>query len=315
MNSSSTATPLNHMDVNLRALIGLGLVILSAWLALGSVGILPAAPVALDPIGGFILGLALYLIGYGFFHRALTEANVLRLDCPYSETDRVLLPEENLAFVAACVHAVFVFGIIIGWFSKLVLTESAGEGMERYVWGVLIFYFWALPVVLAGVAAVWIALGIFKFGKIPFVLISTPIRIGAMLEGFLQFPSLRVPRRITATLLFCEGEEELEVAKRTCRLYSSGEMLRLINKKAPGQVEQILPLLDGPFARVPISMRVPSRKPPAIDPGEVPTGGGPFSCGTENICTWKLRVTASVFGVDLSRVYPLPIQNVLEASI
>lgn len=303
------------MDVNLRALVGLALVILSAWLALGSVGVLPETPVALNPVAGLMMGLALYLIGYVLFHRALTEANVLRLDCPYSETDRVILPEENLAFVAACVHAVFILGIIIGWFSKLVLTEGAFEGMEFYVWCVLIFYFWALPVILAAFAGVWIALGIFKFGKIPFVLISTPIRIGGMLEGFLQFPSLRVPRRITATILFCEGEDELEVAKRTCRPYFSGEMLSLIHKKAPGQVDQISPLLDGPFARVPISMRVPSRKPTAGGPGRVHTGDPPFSCATDNVCTWKLKVTAAVFGIDLSRVYPLPVQNVLEESI
>lgn len=303
------------MDVNLRALVGLALVVFSAWLALGSVGLLPETPMALNPVAGFMMGLALYLIGYVFFHRALTEANVLRLRCPYSETDRVVLPEENLAFVAACVHAVFIFGIIIGWFSKLVLTESTLERMEFYVWCVLIFYFWALPVILAAFATVWIALGVFKFGKIPLVLISTPIRIGGMLEGFLQFPSLRVPRRITATLLFCQGDDEIEVVQRTCRPYFSGEMLSLIYKKAPCQVNQILPLLDGPFARVPISLRVPSRKPTAIDPGGVHADSAPFSRRSKYVGTWKLKVTADVLGVDLSRVYPLPIQNVLEESI
>lgn len=295
--------------MTLKALIGFGLILLSFWIMAGSLSLMHNFPIEMHPIVGFPLGFLLFFISNGFFQKVLAEARLGELYVPPSESGRIIFPEEGFVFFLGGLNLMLIFGFLALFSYKWLTFQHRVVFEDLILWLISSFFIWIIPIAFLGVGLIYIALGVHRFGKIPFVLISAPVQVGRELKGFLWFPNSSAPERVTAELYFCEKDKQTMVTWDTFRQFSEEEMLTLIKKTAPEQLEQISQILSGAFAWIPINLSIPERKLVVTRPGGIPKEGPPFPRASSGVYRWTLEIKAEVFGVDLTRVYPLPMQK------
>lgn len=252
------------------------------------------------------VGLVVLLLGLRTCFYGLVESGLWRPK-EYAATERYILPGRGNMYIVSA----WIVAAILGLFVVELWRGFPISGLmdnDKVIWKLfLTFVIFSLPPAGVFCYSIWETLGFLRFGNIPLILLSVPVRLGGRLEGFLSFPGRRAPKKLTARLLYTDVYAKKVLSEQICRPNSTGEMLRFIGERSPSQIEEVSAMLNDYNAQVPIAFEIPSTAPLTQVFGGVGLESRDVPERNIGHGFWSVKVTTRLIGINVSRTYPITI--------